>query len=62
MIISFKNGEKVLTMENADMRSICGGTAVATQSFPCKVRESDGTEHTTEVSSVEECVEKGGLK
>lgn len=33
MIISFKNGEKVLTMENADMRSICGGTAVATQSF-----------------------------
>lgn len=35
MIISFKNGEKVLTMENADMRSICGGTAVATQSFPC---------------------------
>ena len=44
------------------MRSICGGTAVATQSFPCKVRESDGTEHTTEVSSVEECLEIGGLK
>lgn len=43
MIISFKNGEKVLTMENADMRSICGGTAAATQSFPCTVHESDGS-------------------
>lgn len=32
MIVSFKNGEKVFTMENADMRSICGGTAEATQS------------------------------
>ena len=52
----------MLTMENADMRSICGGTAVATQSFPCTIRESDGSEHTTEVSSVEECLEKGGLK
>ena len=46
MIISFKNGEKVLKMENADMRSICGGTAVATQSFLCTVHESDGSVHT----------------
>lgn len=62
MIISFKNGEKVLTMENADMRSICGGTAVATQSFPCTNPESDGSVHTKVVSSVEECLEYGGLK
>lgn len=62
MIISFKNGEKVLTMENADMRSICGGTAVVTQSFPCTVLESDGSVHTKVVSSVEECLEYGGLK
>ncbi|WP_024990690.1 hypothetical protein [Segatella albensis] len=61
MIISFKNGEKVLKMENADMRSICGGTAVATQSFPCTVHESDGSVHTKEVSSIEECLEYGGL-
>lgn len=40
MIVSFKNGERVFTMENADLRSICGGTAVATQSFPCTVHES----------------------
>ena len=44
-------------MENADLRSICGGTAVATQSFPCTVHESDGSVHTKEVSSVEECLE-----
>ena len=62
MIVSFKNGERVFTMENADLRSICGGTAVATQSFPCTVHESDGSVHTKEVSSVEECLEYGGLK
>lgn len=62
MIVSFKNGERVFTMENADLRSICGGTAVATQSFPCTVHESDGSVHTKVVSSVEECLEYGGLK
>jgi len=52
----------VFTMENADLRSICGGTAVATRSFPCTVHESDGSVHRKEVSSVEECLEFGGLK
>lgn len=52
----------MFTMENADLRSICGGTAVATQSFPCTVHESDGSVHTKVVSSVEECLEYGGLK
>lgn len=62
MIVSFKNGEKVFTMENADMRSICGGTAaVATQSFPCTVHEKDGSVHTKQVSSVQECLDFAGL-
>ena len=49
-------------MENADMRSICGGTAaVATQSFPCTVHEKDGSVHTKQVSSVQECLDFAGL-
>lgn len=61
MIVSFKNGEKVFTMENADMRSICGGTAEATQSFPCTVHEKDGSVHTKQVSSVQECSDFAGF-
>ena len=62
MIISFKNGEKVLTMENADMRSICGGDRKGVEKGNCVVLGGRGSVHTKVVSSVEECLEYGGLK
>lgn len=60
MIVNFKNGEQVYTLENAEMRSIYGGADETSQSFPCTVHEKDGSVHTKQVSSIQECLEFAG--
>jgi hypothetical protein len=60
---SKNNTLKFTTLSNDEMRAICGGKTnkVQAATFPCTVREADGTTHTKEVSSVEECLKYGGL-
>jgi len=58
-----KNNTLFTTLSSDEMRAIRGGKTNKAQAatFPCTVREADGTTHTKEVSSVKECLEYGGL-
>lgn len=60
------NKKKLLKMKTTllskeELRSIFGGAEVAVQGFPCRVVEKDGTVRETITSTVEECLEFGGM-
>lgn len=52
---------KTTLLSKEELRSIFGGAEVAVQGFPCRVVEKDGTVRETITSTVEECLEFGGM-
>lgn len=52
---------KTTLLSKEELRSILGGAEAAVQGFPCRVVEKDGTVRETITSTVEECLEFGGV-
>lgn len=52
---------KTTLLSKEELRSILGGVEVAVQGFPCRVVEKDGTVRETITSTIEECLEFGGM-
>ena len=58
-----------LCLQPEDLRAIRGGSAenvtsndlASEASFPCTVREKDGSTRTKQVSSIQECLEFAGI-
>ena len=58
-----------LCLQHEDLRAIRGGSAenvtsndlASEASFPCTVREKDGSTRTKQVSSIQECLEFAGI-
>lgn len=65
----FKKQSKNLCLQPEDLRAIRGGSAenvtsnnlASEASFPCTVREKDGSTRTKQVSSVQEYLEFAGM-